>query len=234
MTYTDKERDDILAQCKRLLAMEFTAQQDDGWIPYDFPWVYASASSFTILGVDATDIFKPRTRIKYNDGSQDYGIVASSTFSTNTTVNLIPNATFAIANTTLFDCYYSYANPPDFIYWYNWTPTVTGGGAMTIASVVIALARYNVSGGVFSFEVNLTCTTGGTASTDINIVLPTNVTTVSSNVPCTLVYVDGGSQTVGFGLFNVPGTVVVCRKSGMGNWGLGAGRQLIVSGFCQI
>ena len=56
--------------------------------------VYVSATSFTITGVDRTADFVPGRRVKANCGTDGYKIctVTSSTFSTNTTVNVTGDA----------------------------------------------------------------------------------------------------------------------------------------------
>lgn len=100
----------------------------DGWIPDPTPWVYANSYQFTIVGKDRTSTFKPGvTKIKYNDGSVDYGIVASSSYSGgNTTVNLAPNGDYVMANVTLTGCYYSFGTPADFPASFSFTPAFTG------------------------------------------------------------------------------------------------------------
>lgn len=103
---------------------------DDGWIEHDQTWVYASATSFTISGVDLTTVFTPGTKVSYNDGAVDYGTVSSSSFSTNTTVNLISNDDYSIANTTLTAPRYSrVGRPTGFPPLFQYTPTITGYSA---------------------------------------------------------------------------------------------------------
>jgi hypothetical protein len=64
----------------------------DGWYPSNDVWVYASANSFTITGVDRTGVYSKGTRVKCtNNGSDFYGAVIDSSFSTDTTVTFAPN-----------------------------------------------------------------------------------------------------------------------------------------------
>jgi hypothetical protein len=81
----------------RLMA---TARLQGGWV-YDtlFSWVYASANSFTIAGVDATSQFPVGSKVAlYQSGAIKYFAVTSTSFSTNTTVNLDGGATYTLTN----------------------------------------------------------------------------------------------------------------------------------------
>ena len=68
---------------------------DSQWVEYGdgsgaFTAAYASATSFTIAGVDVTAIYHAGRRIKLTASTPGtiYGTISSSTFSTNTTVNV--------------------------------------------------------------------------------------------------------------------------------------------------
>jgi hypothetical protein len=68
---------------------------DSQWVEYGdgdaaFTAAYASATSFTIAGVDVTAIYHASRRIKLTAATPGtiYGTISSSTFSTNTTVNV--------------------------------------------------------------------------------------------------------------------------------------------------
>lgn len=92
----------------------------DGWLEDEDTWVYASATTFTIAGKDVTAKFPKGTKISYNDGSVDYGTVASAAFSTDTTITLIANDDYAIADETLTAPRYSYVeNPQGFPHWFD-------------------------------------------------------------------------------------------------------------------
>ncbi len=74
----------------------------DGWFPSNDVWVYASASSFTIAGVDRTSLYTQGTRIKCtNNSTTFYGTVISPSYSTDTTVNLAPNDDYTLDNSTI-------------------------------------------------------------------------------------------------------------------------------------
>jgi hypothetical protein len=68
---------------------------DSQWVEYGdgdaaFTAAYASATSFTIAGIDVTPIYHEGRRIKLTAATPGtiYGTISSSTFSTNTTVNV--------------------------------------------------------------------------------------------------------------------------------------------------
>ncbi len=106
-----------------------TMRAYDGWISDTNTWVFASATSFTISGVDATAYLPIGTLVSYNDGAVDYGVVATVSFSTNTTVTLISNDDYTIANATLTAPRYSYdVRPQGFPSGFTFTNTATHTG----------------------------------------------------------------------------------------------------------
>ncbi|MHB0922614.1 MAG: hypothetical protein ACYC3H_01440 [Bellilinea sp.] len=97
-----------------------------GWLPIPGTVTYVSATSFTISG-DLTAIFKLGVKVKLVNSTTKYGYVLSSSYSApNTTVNLVPNASYSLAAGTITDLKVSYTNPPDFPSALTWTPTFTG------------------------------------------------------------------------------------------------------------
>lgn len=107
-----------------------TIQNWDGWLADNHTWVFASSTTFTIAGVDLTLTFQPLTLISWNDGSLKYGVVKSSTFSTNTTVTIMSTTDYTIANATITAPRYSYySRPQGFPGYFNWAPALTGYSA---------------------------------------------------------------------------------------------------------
>lgn len=84
----------------------------DGWTASADTWVYASASTFTIAGVDRTTTFTKGTRLKFTQTTVKYAVVVSSAFSTNTTVTIAVNTDYTIANAAITLPYYSYQACP--------------------------------------------------------------------------------------------------------------------------
>lgn len=125
----------------------------DGWIDdSSHSWVYASATSFTISGIDLTAQFSKGTRIKLTQSAAiAYFVVTSSSFSTNTTVNITAGTSYTFANSAVSANFYSYmANPQGYPGSFTYTVTWTGFSAdpSTTAgfSVVGNLCHYYVSG----------------------------------------------------------------------------------------
>ena len=57
--------------------------------------------------------------------------------------------------------------------WIAWTPTITGGGSMTVSSVVNNFSKYFITGGLVIIKMRISSLTlGGTASDQINITTP--------------------------------------------------------------
>lgn len=126
----------------RLMA---TAQPQGGWI-YDslYSWVYASSTTFTIAGVDATAQFPVGTKLRINQsGSVKYFVVTAASFSTNTTVTISGGGTYTLANAPLDKPAYSYVNTPsgypvsllgDPTNWYQELGRITGSGTSVTLS----------------------------------------------------------------------------------------------------
>lgn len=99
----------------------------DGWISAGETWTYASASTFTVSG-DVTAKYPKGTRLMFTQTTVKYGVVASNSYSApNTTVTIIVNTDYTLANAAISANFYSYdINPQGYPGWFNWTPTLTG------------------------------------------------------------------------------------------------------------
>lgn len=110
------------------------AGYDSGWI--NLPTcTYVSATSFTLAG-DWTAKLKLGVFWSGYNGSQKYGYVLSSTYSAGTgltTVNLVANTSYSLANATITGSKFAYSPPPDFPGWLSYTPIWTAySGSPTI------------------------------------------------------------------------------------------------------
>lgn len=105
----------------------------DGWVSSSDTWTFATASTFTIAGVDRTTTYTKGTRLRFTQTTVKYAVVVASSFSTNTTVTIAVNNDYTIANAAISANSYSYeANPQGYPTWFNYTPTYTGyNGAVT-------------------------------------------------------------------------------------------------------
>lgn len=149
-----------------------------GWQNDANTWTYASGTTFTIVA-DATTYLPKGTKVSYNDGGVDYGHVASTSLAAGTTtVTLITNADYSIANAALTAPRYSYAdNPQGFPSWFNWTPTLSGWGANPTNNVY----RYSVNGNAITCAIRQG-TAGISNSTLHSISAPVTAASVTNMV----------------------------------------------------
>lgn len=126
------------------LATPTVSAPTDGWTDDSRTWVYATASTFTIAGVDLTTAFGKGTRLRLKQGgSYKYFVVVGSAFSTNTTVTVAVNNDHTLANAAITDNDYSYeASPQGYPGWFNYTPTYTG----FTGAVTTSMAKYSIVG----------------------------------------------------------------------------------------
>lgn len=120
----------------------------DGWTLASDTWTYASATTFTIAGVDRTSSFPVGTKIKLTQTTTKYFYVVATSFSTDTTVTITGGSSYTLANAAITSPYYSYASTPQaFPHWFNYAPTPTGFSA-------------NPSGATYRFAIHgRMCTT---------------------------------------------------------------------------
>lgn len=118
----------------RLMA---TFTEQGGWV-YDsvYTWVYASASTFTVAGVDVTAQFPVGTKLRLMQaGSLKYFRVTASSFSTNTTVTVTGEGTYTLSNTPIDTPAYSYVLTPT-----GYPLTSVTGGMLTSSSILLGYA----------------------------------------------------------------------------------------------
>ncbi len=150
----------------------------DGWIASADTWTYASASTFTIAGVDRTAVYTKGTRLKFTQTTAKYAVVVNSSFSTDTTVTIAVNTDYTIANAAITSPYYSYAaNPQGYPGWFNWTPTFTGFSA----DPTNTFHRFSVVGK--QCFINIRHNTDGTSNaTGFSLTLPITSANVGANM----------------------------------------------------
>lgn len=137
-----------------------------GWTKSMNTWTYASASTFTITG-DVTSIYTKGTKIKWTQTTVKYGVVSSSSYSApNTTVTIIVNTSYTIANAAISNNYYSYLDSPfGFPSAFSYSPTWTSASNPQPAIGNGSLSgRYIISGKsirlIMSFTAGTTTTFG--------------------------------------------------------------------------
>lgn len=98
-----------------------------GWVDPSEAWTYVSASTFTVPG-DQTIKYSKGTRLKFTQTTVKYAVVISSSYGApNTTVTILVNTDYTIANAAITANYYSYAiNPQGYPDWFiKAAPTFT-------------------------------------------------------------------------------------------------------------
>jgi|GEM_PF-1689457 hypothetical protein len=138
-----------------------------GWTSDSDTWVYASAQTFTIAGKDVTTTFTKGTRLIWTQTTVKYGVVVASSFSTDTTVTIMTNTDYTIANAAITVNSYSYQqNPQGYPTWFDiaaptWTGLDDGAGGQPSVSV----CRGMVNGNTFDAHIHLAPTKAGTSNT---------------------------------------------------------------------
>lgn len=103
--------------------------------------------------------------------------------------------------------------------WTAWTPTYTPNGSMTFTSVTTTTARYKKNGKTLMFELNVSGTTGGTASNNISFTLPSGITAKNSSYLVCFMN-NNGTGTTGYVRFDGTNNAVLYKIDG-GNFTLG-------------
>lgn len=202
-----------------------------GWTADTHTWVFASATSFTIAGVDATGYLQKGTRVSWNDGTNTpgYGVVASAAFSTNTTVTLISTSDFPIANATITKPRYSYeACPQGYPTWFNWSPSALTGFSVGPTGVVY---RWAAIGNGITIVVRQT-TNGTSNNASHTLTLPiaaATITNMSWGNPCTATdnnVVQTGALNIASGasVVSLAGIIASANNTASGNSRLNSGQ----------
>ena len=106
--------------------------------------------------------------------------------------------------------------------WTDYTPTLSASGSMTYTSTTIGVAKYLKLGNIGLIHIQVSGTTGGTASTDLRFSLPSGWSLSNDSRPSLCRISDGSGQA---GEFLASSTLIIARNVAGGNWGLGASRS---------
>jgi hypothetical protein len=109
--------------------------------------------------------------------------------------------------------------------WLSWEPQISAEGAMTISAVTLDTRLYKLDRRDVQYAVRARFTTGGTASTYIEVALPMSAVNFSIRDAC---YIADGipSDRIGWLDYTNSGTTIRVRKEDASNWGLGANREI--------
>ncbi len=148
---------DYLNALDQLMARDIT-NGVPGWVPSPDAYVYVSASSFKVVGLDVTKRFSVGTKISLTDAAATkYFYVVSSAFSSDTTVTITGGADYSLAGGAITNPRYSHiANPYGFpssfaltsaasLPYTGWSATPTLSCYMNVTSRLLTF-WYNIAG----------------------------------------------------------------------------------------
>jgi len=150
-----------------------TIKSYDGWIATADTWTYASATTFTIAGVDRTAQFPVGTKIKLTQTTAKYFYVTASAFSTNTTITVTGGSDYTLANAAITSPNLSYDDTPQaFPQSFAYSPTLanltTGSGT--------SLGAFSMVGKRVSFRWVWTFGSGSSVGSGPTFTLPVTPT----------------------------------------------------------
>lgn len=165
-----KDEDDMASDSATALATQqsIKAYVDtrDGWQPATDTWTYASATTFTIAGVDRTAIFTSGTKIKLTQTTAKYFYVVGSAFSTNTTVTVTGGTDYTLANAAITLPNYSYAsNPQGFPHLFAYTPAWTAESVNPAIGDGAIVGRFSINGKIVVTQISMTTGASSTYGT---------------------------------------------------------------------
>lgn len=197
-----------------------TIKSYDGWITPTYTPVYVSATSIKVTGSDVTTQFPVGTKISLNQSGTKYFYVTSTSFSTDTTINVTGGSDYTVANAAISSFKYSYDHTPQgFPKSFNWTPTWTN---LTIGNGTQVFKFYMIGGLVF-FRGYLTFGSTSSMGTGPYFTFPvtaldTNKGTASGNSEIGIVHFeDNGVGSSGGTLFfasTTTCTLVILNSAG--------------------
>lgn len=171
-----------------------------GWIPADVTWTYATASTFTISGVDVTAIFQPGTRIKLTQTTVKYFVVKGSSFSSDTTVTILTNTNYTLADAAITSPYYSYqVSPQGYPDWFtfDFDPEL---GTTNADNITVTKSQYMVIGKTLWTNIKYDLT-GDPGSGNFRIIVPV-IPINTYHYHGLAMYYDGSVSKLFFGIHN--------------------------------
>lgn len=143
----------------------------DGWQDANETWTYASATTFTVAGVDVTAKYHVGTKLKLTQTSAKYFYVTAVSFSTDTTVTVTGGSDYTLANAAITNPFFSYmVNPQGFPRAFSWTPTF-----VNLSGGTLNYAKFGIQGGQCFFELKYTLAGAGVAGA-VTFSAPTSIT----------------------------------------------------------
>lgn len=167
-----------------------------GWMPAESTWTYASATTFTIAGVNRTSEYRKGGKIRWKQGgAYKYAYILSSAFSTDTTVTITGGSDYTIANSAITDNYVSYeVSPLGFPDTFNYTPANTnitiGNGSYT--------GKFKIADGIVYTQIYLSFGSTSSFGGAIRVGLPTTHGTYISGASTGMCGIVGDVSTANY------------------------------------
>jgi hypothetical protein len=211
---------------------------DTGWIPANETWTYASATTFTISGNQTSRYGKGDKLMWTQNGAVRYNSVYSSTYNAGTGLTTIivhsgyqsSAGDCAILDTATYPItvnYYSkMENPNNWPDIFNFAPILSATGSMTYTDAVVSHCSFSLKGHICHFDIDITGTTGGTASNSLLVDAP--ITPLNARSGGGGITNDGGAYILGY--WFISSNVILLRKNDSSNYGLDTGRTFMVGG----
>jgi hypothetical protein len=167
-----------------------------GWFPSPDTWVYVSASTFKIVGVDRTATYTKGTRLKFAQTTTKYAVVVGSAFSTDTTVTIAVNSDYVVENATITDPFYSYAiAPAGYPGFFSITPSTSNVTGFS------AIAGYTYRYSMVGSAIHIYFQIGGTSnSASFSIALPAVVIASAALINTPIAVQDNGTWQAAAGV----------------------------------
>lgn len=152
-------------------------QQSLAWSVDPVTWTRTANTTFTVPG-DLHTLYTKGTKVKWAEsGTVKYGVIASSAFTTLTTVTLVPTSDYVMAATPDAGTpSYSYGTPQGFPSSFTYAPTYTGFSAVPTTN----LSWWAINNGLCTFSFAY-LTPGTSNATSLTVSLPIAVGSVSNN-----------------------------------------------------
>jgi hypothetical protein len=195
---------------------------DDGWIPANETWAYASATTITVPSGAAS---------RYQKG-MPFKLTANSVVLQGYIVGIADTVLTvvgdALTNHTFTDNYYAQSGtvPIGFQEWFDYTPTYGGTGSLTFTSVTTQEATYAIKGTAIHLILGAVGTTGGTASSGIRFTIPLAISTPRYFYCSGAKVSDSGAKGAFVQNEVLGGLSLTVYKYDVSNFGLGAAREI--------
>lgn len=200
----------------------------DGWSDPQETWTFASASTFTVPG-DQTATYTFGTKLKMTQTSAKYFHVLSSSYSApNTTVTVIVQTDYTIANAAISANFYSRQDMPSgFPAQFVYTLVFTGFSADPAG----ALARFSLAGRVCTVSIRMP-NSGTSNTTGFTVTIP-----ITARTDAGMVWVgamgaetdNGAFVTEGFYEVYSAGTTAIFYRSATVAWTASGGKRADVT-----